>query len=85
MAWGVFKKIGDTAKKVWGKVQQGAKFVDEKLLPGARKVLDIVKPINPFHQQIESGLDYVDKGLDYVKGDPLDSVKKIIAQRGQRR
>ena len=74
MAWGVFKKIGEGIKS-------GVKFMKEKLLPGAKKIVDVVAPYVPFGQQAQNILGTVsnitDKVSEFTKssGPPQGYVK----------
>ena len=82
MAWGVFKKIKDFGKKVISGVQQGAKFVQEKVLPGARKVLDVVAPFVPYGDEIKNIVDTVDKYSKPVsKGELPDDVRDWVQSK----
>ena len=60
MAWGIFDKIksfGDKAAKTIGNV---SKFVQQKVLPTAKKVWDIAKPFVPYGEAIDTVIDTVD-------------------------
>jgi len=82
MAWGVFKKIKDFGKKVISGVQQGAKFVQEKVLPGARKVLDMVAPFVPYGDQVKNIVDTVDKySKPIAKGELPDDVRDWVQSK----
>lgn len=62
MAWGSFaKKLKGFGQKIASGIQQGAQFVQQKVLPGARKVLDVVAPFVPYGDEIKNIVDTVDK------------------------
>jgi len=63
MAWGVFKKIGSGIKK-------GVDFVGNTVLPTARKIIDIAKPLlkdTKFGKVIEKSDDILTYGEDVKK------------------
>ena len=60
MAWGVFNKIGNFAKKALDAGRQAVTFAKEKILPGAKKVAEIIAPFTPYGASIQKGLEYAD-------------------------
>jgi len=76
MAWGVFNKIGRGIKK-------GVDFVANKVIPVARKVIDIAKPLfkdTKFGEIIEKSDEILSYGEDIKKkyGSMDGGVKKKI-------
>ncbi len=63
-------RIGAFFKKVGNGIKKGAKFVGQKLMPIARKVVDIAKTASPaigmipgVGGAINTGIGFADKGL----------------------
>jgi len=76
MAWGVFKKIGSGIKK-------GVDFVGNIVLPTARKVIDMAKPLlkdTKFGKVIDKSDDILTYGEDVKK--KLDKTG-LFATRGK--
>ena len=61
MAWGSFMKkikaFGDKAAKTIG---TASKFVQQKVLPTAKKMWDVAKPFIPYGEAIDTVIDTVD-------------------------
>ena len=65
MAWGIFNKIksfGDKAAKTIGNV---SKFVQQKVLPTAKKIWDVAKPFIPYGEAIDTVDDFTSKTQDF--------------------
>jgi hypothetical protein len=61
MAWGSFikkiKAFGDKAAKTIG---SASKYVQQNILPTAKKISSIIAPYVPYGGAIEQGLDWID-------------------------
>ena len=77
MAWGSFvKKLKGATDKVLGGIRKGVDFVKDKVIPGAKKVLDVVSPFIPYGEQINAGVDMFGNIVDKVDTG-LERVEKI--------
>lgn len=86
MAWGSFikkiKAFGDKTAKTVGNV---SKFVSDKVLPGAKKIMDVVAPMVPYGGLIQQGLDFVEKVTDETKNfEDSESMLKSGENRARR-
>ena len=85
MAWGIFNKIGNFGKKALDTAKKGIKFVQEKVLPGAKKFLNEYGDIIPYGTQAKNILNKVDdftgKADQISKGELPDDIREWIGSQ----
>jgi hypothetical protein len=61
MAWGNFaKKIKAFGDKVAKGIGTASKFVQQNIMPTAKKISSILSPMVPYGGALEKGLDWID-------------------------
>ena len=85
MVWGVFNKIKNVAKKVGEGIKTGAKFVQEKIIPGAKKFLNDYGDLVPYGSEVKNIVNKVDKYSknveDISEGNLPDDVREWIKNK----
>ena len=86
MAWGSFvKKLKGFGNKLVSGARQVVDFTKNKILPGAKKIAEVVSPFIPYGGAIQKGLEFADdlvnKADEYV--DMGENVQSIMRGKGE--
>ena len=82
MAWGSFvKKLKGFGNKLVSGAREAVTFAKEKVLPGAKKIAEIIAPFTPYGGTIQKGLEFADnlvnKADEYVEmGENVQSIMR---------